>query len=848
MIEIKELTKIFKSKKGDNVKALDNVSFSLPNKGFIFVTGKSGSGKTTLLSLIGGLDKFNSGEIVVNGVSLSKLKGRKFDYYRNETIGFIFQDYQLFEELTVYENIKLALDFKHDQDVNKIKGTLKDVGLEGYENRYPRELSGGEKQRVAIARVLVKNVSIILADEPTGNLDFETTNSILEILKNISKDCLVLIVSHNIYDAYRYGDYILELQEGRLLGTYKRNEEIKPSIEIKDGILRLPLHKKILESEKENIINNPNYKIKDIIQDDQDFSSVSLQNETNGEEKPLSKNHISFLNAFKRGINFLKQSLTPMIVFSFITASLFALINASFAIKNIDQDRTKYENLVSFNNDYYYFASEGELDDTRQYYFSKDDVVFDKLRKANYQGDIYKSYRSNFTNINRRSFTVNSSPSNILQVDKEYVEKRFGEIEYVAKASQEEDYGFYCFDYYIDFINAMFPQKSRDYESYLGFGFLTNRRTYLNGIIKTDYKTKYDKFLNIIFEHENYLTDMSSRLKSLDKGLYDDYILDYQYYFNNLITFNTDIIDSYVNHPFNLYVEKNCNITNLENTLEKSCRIPFGQTMSFNAIDSTLYSALTGNKVECLDYYKKVDPVTLKIVIYNDNDNLEYNKKEYEFVFDHVTRNKGVYFNVKKDDSLKFFKDNIFNLNGFILDSSANLKNLNYNNCFDDNYYLQNNIVVATKISSRLNVVFNKVFSLLIAGLLLCAIISSAVYGVYVVKSNMRNIGICKSLGSRTIDILIILALNLFIAIGLTIIFYCGLAELLMVVIESIFHRALESSTVYLFPSHYKLLFNNPIMYIVNIALIVAISIFSFVGLFIKVNSLKPIDLIKSRK
>ena len=696
---------------------------------------------------------------------------------------------------------------------------------------------------------MVKNPKINLADEPTGNLDANTTDSVLKILKNISKDHLVLTVSHNIVEAHKYADYILELESGNLVGTYKRNEKKESSIDVIDGVLRLPLHKEILDYEKENIIKNNKYKIKDIIQDDRDFKPVLLENPAKVKQKPINKRHISFINAFKRGIKFLRKALTPMFVFSLITASLFALINASYAIKNINAEDTVNYNMKHYKNDYYYFADEEKLDRGSHSTYDKNPVIFDKLQESNYEGKIHKSYVSHFTNANRHAFYLVQQPGNILQVDKKYIEDRFGKIEFVVKAEKEEDFGFYCFDYLLDLKNNFNPSNARDYDSYLGFKFQPGKVVYLNGVIKTDFKTKYKKFLNIIFDRENYLNEITPKLRSIDKKLYEEYINDLNYYLVNLITFNENFIDDYVNHPYNLVTNKRCIITNPETSINFNDKIKFTQTMSFNAISETIYKKITGKSIG--DYkgsiYQKIDPIKIKITIYN-NDDEKYNTKDYEFVFDHVVSSYAISLNVLKPDVLEFFKENIFNLNGFILDSSANITELKKQGCFDDNYWLQNEVYTSVDISERLRHVFDKVFSVIILGLLLCSIISSAFYGIYIVKKNMRNIGICKSLGARTIDILIILALNLFLAILLTTTFYCGLAEIFMIIIEQIMQRALESSTSYYFPPVYKLLFNNPIMYALNIILIAIISIFSFIALFIKINSLKPIELIKSKK
>ncbi len=226
MLQIKNLTKIYKPKKGVPVTALDHVSLTLPEKGMVFLLGKSGSGKSTLLNLLGGLDSFDSGEIIISGEKTDSFRQSDFVSYRNTLVGFIFQEYNVLEEFTVGANIALALELQGkkatDEEIGKI---LDRVDLSGFGNRRPNELSGGQKQRVAIARALVKNPKIIMADEPTGALDSVTGRQILDTLKKLSAEKLVIVVSHDRDFAEKYADRIIELSDGKVISDMEYENE-----------------------------------------------------------------------------------------------------------------------------------------------------------------------------------------------------------------------------------------------------------------------------------------------------------------------------------------------------------------------------------------------------------------------------------------------------------------------------------------------------------------------------------------------------------------------------------------------------------------------------------------------
>lgn len=218
MIEITNINKTYTSKSKEAVKALSGMNLQFSKTGLVFILGKSGSGKSTFLNILGGLDSANSSKIFINKKKLDRFDETTNSNYRNTYIGFVFQEYNLLEELNVYKNIELALQMQGKADTQEtILRTLALVGLEGLEDRELDELSGGQKQRVAIARALVKDPTIILADEPTGNLDSETSEQVFDLFKELSKEKLVIVVSHDAEYAHKYGDRIIEISDGQIV-------------------------------------------------------------------------------------------------------------------------------------------------------------------------------------------------------------------------------------------------------------------------------------------------------------------------------------------------------------------------------------------------------------------------------------------------------------------------------------------------------------------------------------------------------------------------------------------------------------------------------------------------------
>ena len=224
MLELKNVVKTYKTKSGE-VNALNGVSLTFPETGLIFIVGKSGCGKTTFLNAIGGLDGIDGGEIELFGKPFSSFTQAEYNDYRNTFVGFIFQEYNLLPEFTVEKNIQMAMELQGGScDKDELEEMLNKVEITGLKNRKPNELSGGQRQRVAIARALIKKPRIIMADEPTGALDSNTGIQVLELLKKLSKERLIIIVSHEQDFAETYADRIIRFVDGNVAEDITFNE------------------------------------------------------------------------------------------------------------------------------------------------------------------------------------------------------------------------------------------------------------------------------------------------------------------------------------------------------------------------------------------------------------------------------------------------------------------------------------------------------------------------------------------------------------------------------------------------------------------------------------------------
>lgn len=338
MLELKNISKDYISKDQPVVHALKGVSLNFRKSEFVGILGPSGCGKTTLLNIIGGLDRYTSGDLIIQAKSTKEYSDRDWDTYRNHSIGFVFQSYNLISHINILKNVELALTIsgiKKKERTLRAKEALEKVGLKGLEKKMPNQLSGGQMQRVAIARALVNNPEILLADEPTGALDSETSIQIMNLLKEVSLDRLVIMVTHNPDLAYKYSTRIINIKDGEIIS------DSLPYDGIEDNV----------------IVNNTNPNVKEYFKGHKKRTSMSFWTSfTLSLTNLLSKKGRTILTSFAGSIGIIGIALVLSLSFgfnSYITSvQKDALTAYPMAVNKNSFDATSlFMNMMNSNSD-----------------------------------------------------------------------------------------------------------------------------------------------------------------------------------------------------------------------------------------------------------------------------------------------------------------------------------------------------------------------------------------------------------------------------------------------------------------------------------------------------------------
>ncbi len=865
MICISKLDKVYKSKKRKTCKALDDVNLILPDGGLVFVLGKSGSGKSTLLNLIGGLDNITSGSIIVDGNDISSFKENEYCNYRNNHIGFIFQDYHLIDELTVYENICLSLNLKKQDDKEKVLLALEKVDLKGYENRFPTELSGGERQRVAIARAIVKKPRIILADEPTGNLDTVTSTQIIELLKALSKECLILIVSHNKNDAYKYGDRIIELSKGKIIKDESRNPEYVDEVVVNENIIYYP-YDKVLTDQEINLINNNISNDTKIVKVDKKYVETNLKY-NNEEKQKIEKKSLSIFHELLLSLKFLKNKVFSIVFSSFMVSVIMVILALSQTIITFDSgeiisnemkennQETLYiekfldqEQRESLEYDYY---NEVTLEDIAKFKEKgfKDDEITEVL---NYTIPISNSVK--FAGWTKPLFSNSlymQETLGTLIIDEDYLSKKLGKVEYISRLDEFHPCGLIITDYVADCILAASINKDKKtYNDLLGLYFYNNLkmyRGYINGIVKTGYKDKYQGLFDDFKKGIVTLSSASSDMRVINFTFEIYSSLGYSYTFNN--NFANDLLN------YDTY------------------QSVWHYALSINGIPFYNHTAPQIWRGSTYKYDLKENEVIMNVEKYNEFFGTNYTSDNLDkFVPHEITLSQFMYFDLERknplfekkliikglekfgsysfyvsDDLYKTFKANLIYTKGLLLENNNSigsvLELVNKLN-FEHQSYIIEGIHTMTKAVD----VFIPIFELI--GIILCiGIIFILVnFSSKMIKDKMHEIGILKALGTQNKSIGTVFGLQICLIALLTIImstlgyfFFIDLAN--DVLIASL--KELAPSHVVLDLDFLTFKFN---VVLINVLLIIGLCLISLLVPLIKIKNIKPVKIIKAKE
>ena len=854
MIIVKNLTKVYKSKKAKICVALNNVSFSLPSKGLVFVVGKSGSGKSTMLNLLGGLDSLTSGEINVFGNQLNEYSESELYSFRSNIVGFVFQDFHLLDDLTVADNVRLSLRLMAEDDDERVEKALESVELLEYKDRYPRELSGGQQQRVAIARALVKNPDVIFADEPTGNLDSNTTEQIIKLIKEISKEKLVVVVSHNLFDAYEYADRIIELSEGRIINDLVINEKYENAVEVKDNKVIIPMLKRFKQDELDSLLSIcKRDEILKIEQSNNKFKQKEQKEEPLQTKVPQKKTKgLSFFNSVKFSAMFGKRRIIGFLLSAIFASILICVLSLAQSIANFDAKSMAVDSMTEGS----VYAVRKDLDTLSGQVHARviTDEDFAKIKQASPDAKLYKLYMSGlyingYTIGYQKVPTITQSglhiveTSGTLETNEEYAKKllRLDNLGIYRGSVEQNTGGIYITDFVAD--SFIFYGKAENYDEILGQQFEGSNDYwpdgYVNGIINTSYKEKYKGVIDQI----NSMTKESPLTEEIISFLdYVNQALAISYYFGD----NYKEISSANIYEGNYVYTRNFFVNGVDasSTISYiSCGSYFDCVLGDNEVfmDVEAYNKIFGTEYT----YGNCDtfvPHAISFLSSDFNNEVIYSK---QMTVAGIGKCKGG--NMLLADNVFYeYKEKMFHCYGIYADGEDVSGFINYT--MDNGYSNISLKMSAIQTMSQAVETFNKFFEF-IAMILVCAcvfIITS--FGVKNIKSKMYEVGVMKALGCKLSSFFVIFGLHtLLIAFTTIVVFVVGYVAFANVanhiLLESL--KAITPTKIMLDLQFIKFDWR---LALINSAVVVFISIVSTIIPIILLRRIKPVTIIKAKE
>ena len=876
MIEIKDLKKTYKIKKRNDVVALNGVSFNLPDKGMVFIVGKSGSGKSTLLNIIGGLDSATNGEIVVDGNNIVKMSKAKLTKYRSSYVGFIFQDYHILECFTVRQNIELAMDIANKKDDDKINQILQVVDLTLYADRYPSELSGGQKQRISIARALVKDAKVLLCDEPTGNLDKKTSGQVLDMLKKISQEKLVVIVSHNMVDANTYADRIIELYDGTIIRDRQRTKNYSNEFKIENNTIYLPHYNDLTANElilvNESIQSNDGeLKIKQIDNRFIPTSDIESNNETfNIHARPISK------KTSKKLYKMFFRHKKAGVVFSVLLASLLMVCFAIFqSFLKFDGNKElakslQNHNILSIPLQKGLSDGNGNVQLSNIQMINKGDE--EAFRNAGYIGNIYYKYNSTLpisvTNMtysidHENSLSVTSNLKmfytketfGVINCNEEFVKKSFGiegKLNYLAVSEEPKDYGIYVPDYIADSILFYNVNKELEYKDLLGDYRYPSPKSgykygYINGVFETNYKVKYKELLDKFNEVSN---DPEKAGKVYNEIKTSDIFIDFTMNCMNFLAYGYNFSENYENAVNNIEYRNWLSLNNV--LVQTESDNPTFLTYTYTFIhdeglkdNEIIISLETYNKWLGTNYHSfdELPSKELKLTFYHDRNSS--GKVLYEKTFKIIGTRGGTAHYINLNDCSDLRKFDIVKY-GMYLDNQENIGNV------IETANKQQFVICSTDASklstiNRVLDIFGKFFYFIEIFFLLVTVIFLVNIGLSSIKRNRYEIGVLRAVGTLSFDIVrIFIRQSIIVCLLILVVANIGIYAGTFVankILVTAFEAILDTKF-----NELRLINYLPSVVFTDLIYIAGVSFLSFIIPQIFLFRIKPIEIIKARE
>ena len=782
MIAVKNLTKVYKTKKTE-VRALDNVSFALPETGMVFIVGKSGSGKSTLLNMISGLDHFTSGEIIAGGNPISTIKKKEREKYLSSYISYVFQDYRLIEDFTVLQNVELARDISDSG--KSCAEYLERVGLTGYEDRLPGELSGGQKQRVAIARALVKSPKVILADEPTGNLDKVTTKEVLDLLKKISKDTLVIIVSHSSKDADEYADRMIELADGKVIKDESRVGEYENEFSCKGGYVNLPHHKDLSPEQIDEVLAYS----KDTVGVTQNVSGFSptAQPEIKEEHERFHNKNLPIHHLVKLFKLFFKRKIASKLIAIFLASMILAVFYTIQSITLYDTTTAVIKALDKTNAYGIVLQSAHSAASTEKLVGHLSESSINRIEDE-YRGNVYKMYRDYVypissvgtitSKLNLARFYLYGTYG-MLNTTEEYAAKVLGvdKLEVLAGDLYANEYGHVITDYAADsFIENSSKSKNpyKTYDDLIGKFEMNGRTFYINAVVNTNYEEEHAEIKNLLLALNS--TDGIENLAMDDRfiSFYADVTERYGITFNfsdnyeQLAKEHYESMDDVRISAF--FIDGLLSSSSTETILYKDDKYDLADGEI--AMTTPLYKSAFGVTLSA-EEIENFQPRTIKIAQYVSSETKEiYNLKTVTLAKVIDSRSTGMY---ASENTFNGFYEYINYAYSLYLDEPGKVSRIT-DTINEENLEIFSGKIGNIRYVERCFDVFGSFLEISMFLVLIAAAFYLVSFGIKSIRSNIYEIGVIKAMGGISGDIAkIFISQSLVIGVGILIVTFIGM-------------------------------------------------------------------------